>query len=84
MPTYDYVCEANGRRIEVSHKMDVKVSSRGELCRLAKIEPDDTPSNAPVRKLISGAAVVGVSALKNPEPPPSCGNGGCSGGMCGL
>jgi len=84
MPTYDYVCEANGRRIEVSHKMNDSIESWGELCQRAKIEPGDTPTNAPVRRLISGAAVVGASTLKNPEPPPSCGGGGCSGGMCGL
>jgi len=84
MPTYDYFCEANGQRVEVSHKMSESISSWGELCERAAIEPGNTPSDAPVRKLISGGAVIGAAALKNPGPPPSCGSGGCGGGMCGL
>jgi len=84
MPTYDYFCEANGQRVEVSHKMSESISSWGDLCQRAHIEPGETPADTPVRKLISGGAVVGASALKNPEPAPSCGGGGCGGGFCGL
>lgn len=84
MPTYDYLCEANGQRVEVSHRMSESISTWGELCQRANIEPGETPTGAPVRKLISGAAVIGASALKNPEPSPSCGGGGCGGGLCGL
>jgi hypothetical protein len=82
MPTYDYVCEANGRRVEVSHKMSEVIRSWGELCELARIEPGDTPREAAVKKLISGGAIIASSALSNPEP--SCGTGGCAGGFCGL
>jgi predicted nucleic acid-binding Zn ribbon protein len=35
MPTYDYHCPANGRVIEVSHKISDQVASWGELCRRA-------------------------------------------------
>ncbi|MET0090680.1 MAG: zinc ribbon domain-containing protein [Candidatus Thiodiazotropha sp.] len=83
MPTYDYLCESNGVRLEVMHKMDKTVETWGELCRLAGSEPGDTPEDAPVRKLITAAAVVNSSSLSNPEP--SCASGGCcSGGVCGL
>lgn len=84
MPTYDYFCEANGQRVEVSHKMSESIGTWGELCQRANIAPGETPADTPVRKLISGGAVIGASALKNPEPPPSCGGGGCGGGGCGL
>jgi len=29
MPTYEYQCEANGRVVEVSHKMTEKVKTLG-------------------------------------------------------
>ena len=83
MPTYDYLCESNGVRLEVSHKMDRVVTTWSELCQLAGIDPGDTLADAPVKKLITAAAVVNSSALTNPEP--TCPKGGCcSGGSCGL
>jgi predicted nucleic acid-binding Zn ribbon protein len=83
MPTYDYLCESNGVRLEVKHKMEQALSTWGELCQLAGISPGDTPQDAPVKKLITAAAVVNSRALSNPEP--ACGNGGCCpGGTCGL
>jgi predicted nucleic acid-binding Zn ribbon protein len=83
MPTYDYFCETNGIRLEVSHKMDQTLATWGDLCRCAQRDPGDTPPDAPVKKLITGAAVVKRSALSNPEPP--CASGGCCpGGACGL
>ncbi len=82
MPTYDYFCDTNGQKIEVSHKMSESINSWGELCERAHIESGDTPADAPVRKLISGGAVIGASSLKNPEP--ACSTGGCSSGFCGL
>jgi predicted nucleic acid-binding Zn ribbon protein len=83
MPTYDYLCESNGARLEVKHKMAQTISTWGELCQLAGVEPGDTPLDAPVKKLITGAAVVDRKSLSNPEP--ACGAGGCcQGGVCGL
>ncbi len=81
MPTYDYLCEANGVQLEVRHAMQQQVSAWGELCELAGVDAGDTPRDAPVKKLITAAAVVNRSALSNPEP--ACG-GGCCGGTCGL
>jgi predicted nucleic acid-binding Zn ribbon protein len=83
MPTYDYLCESNGVRLEVRHKMDEAVATWGDLCRLAGIEPGDTSPQTPVKKLITAAALVDRSTLSNPEP--ACAGGGCcSGGVCGL
>ncbi|MCU7796143.1 MAG: zinc ribbon domain-containing protein [Candidatus Thiodiazotropha sp. (ex Semelilucina semeliformis)] len=81
MPTYDYYCEANGRKVEVSHKIDTTITTWEALANLAGIDPGDTPLETPVKKLISGAAVVNSKTLSNPEP--ACA-GGCSSGRCGL
>jgi predicted nucleic acid-binding Zn ribbon protein len=83
MPTYDYICESNGTHLEVRHKMDEQVSSWGDLCKIAGISPGETPIDAPVKKLITAAAVVKRGSLSNPEPV--CASGGCcAGGSCDL
>ena len=41
--------------------MSEQVESWGELCDRADIDPGDTPSETPVRKLISGGAVIGAA-----------------------
>ena len=83
MPTYDYYCENNGKTVEVSHRMSERMGSWGELCERAGIEPGDTPEDTPVRKLISGGAVISSGSLSNPEP--ACSTGACCpGGVCGL
>jgi hypothetical protein len=83
MPTYDYFCETNGRKIEVSHKMAELITTWEELAGRAGIDPGDTPPDAPVKKLITSAAVVSSSSLTNPEPPCAAG-GCCPGGSCGI
>jgi predicted nucleic acid-binding Zn ribbon protein len=83
MPTYDYYCEANGCKVEVSHKINDIITTWGELSEKAGIGAGDTPADEPVRKLITSAAVINSSALSNPEP--ACASGGCCpGGSCGL
>lgn len=82
MPTYDYLCETNGVQLEVRHGINQQLTNWGELCALAGIDAGETPPEAPVKKLITAAALVNRSALSNPEP--ACGGGGCSGGACGL
>ena len=37
MPSYDYLCEANGRVVEVKHRMSDKLSSWGQVCEKAGI-----------------------------------------------
>ena len=80
MPTYDYLCESNGVRLEVKHKIDETIGTWGELCRIAGIDAGDTPRETPVKKLITAAALVHRKALSNPEP--ACAS--CPGGACGL
>ena len=67
MPTYDYLCEANGRVVEVSHKMSDQVVNWGELCQRAGIARGKTPAGSPVQKLITGGAVISGVNLGSTE-----------------
>jgi len=58
MPTYDYLCPANGRVIEVSHKMAEQVTTWGELCRRAGLPLDGTSGKAKVERIITGGNVI--------------------------
>jgi len=86
MPTYDYHCPANGRVIEVSHKMAETVVTWGELCRRAGTPLDGTPGKAKVERLITGGNVLTGSLGSIYERPcdtgpcgsPACGGSGCS------
>lgn len=57
MPAYDYICEANGRTVEVTHTTNVTLQSWGEVCYVAQIPLGDTDPLAPVKKLISAPAI---------------------------
>ena len=52
MPSYDYRCAANGRVVEVRHRMSEKLTTWGEVCARAQIDVGDTATNAPVERLI--------------------------------
>jgi hypothetical protein len=82
MPTYDYRCEKNDRIVEVRHGMSHKISTWGELCELAGMDPGQTEEMTPVVRLANGGNVVNSSALKNNmpagcNPDACCGGGGC-------
>ncbi len=81
MPTYDYACEANGRIVEVQHRMNETINNWGELCDRAGIDPSDTAKDAAVKKLATGGQVVRSSSLG--DSAPSCASSGC-GRTCGL
>ncbi len=84
MPSYDYHCEANGRVVEVKHGMNETLSTWGELCERAGIEPAGASVDSPVKRLISGGQFIRSSALSNPEAP-ACNTGSCCpSGVCGL
>lgn len=83
MPTYDYRCEANGRVVEVNHRMSEEIRNWGELCSKADIEPGETPSASPVKRLATGGNVITGGIRSDPIPPCAAG-GGCPGGGCGL
>ena len=83
MPSYDYYCEANGRTVEVSHPMSENMDTWGDLCARAGLDTGDTPASTPVKRLITGGAVIGSRSSASAEPP--CASGSCcSGGMCGF
>ena len=50
MPSYDYLCESNGRIVEVSHKMTERLATWGDLCARAGLDRGDTPANSPVTR----------------------------------
>lgn len=82
MPTYDYLCEANERIVEVRHGMNDSIATWGELCERTGVDAGDTPVDSPVKKLATGGNVVKSSRGSGNLPP--CASGGCGGGMCGL
>lgn len=83
MPTYDYFCETNGRKVEVSHKMSENLTTWSELCEQAHIALGDTPADVPVKRLATGGNIINSSSRS--EPAPACATGSCCpGGMCGL
>lgn len=89
MPTYDYQCPANGRVVEVSHKMAERVATWGELCQRAGIAQGGTPRHAKVVRLITGGNVVHAGSLGSKQERP-CDSSpcatptSCGGGMCGF
>ncbi|MBD2183759.1 zinc ribbon domain-containing protein [Planktothrix sp. FACHB-1355] len=53
MPTYDYFCASNNQKVEVRHSIHEKLTTWGELCKLAQCDPGETPLDTPVQRLIS-------------------------------
>ena len=82
MPTYDYLCEANGRVLEVQHRMNDSIATWGELCACNGIDAGNTPADAPVKKLATGGNV--VTGAKD-SGGHTCSSGPCcGGGMCSF
>lgn len=84
MPTYDYRCPSNGQVVEVRHSMSERMSTWGELCALAEIDPGDTAVDAPVERLANGGQVVSRSSLGDKQPPCRTGAPCCGASACGL
>jgi len=86
MPTYDYRCDANGRVVEVNHRMSETIQTWGELCERAQLACGDTPESAPVSRMATGGNLISSRALgSGMAPAPACGAGGCCPtGVCGL
>ena len=82
MPTYDYKCDVNEMVIEVKHPMADEITTWGELCHLANIDPGDTPLDSRVHKLANGGQIVKSGRLGEKTPPcsqgPCCGGGACN------
>ena len=58
MAFYSYFCQKNGKTIEVWHAMNKRLKTWEDVCQCAKIKIGDTPSQAPVVRLIGGAPAV--------------------------
>ncbi len=88
MPSYDYLCPANGRIVEVDHKMADRVTTWAELCRRAGLPLGGTPGEASVTRLITGGHVVHAGSLGSQRERPCdsgpCGAPACGSGMCAL
>lgn len=75
MPLYDYHCDGCGHRFERNHGMS---EPQVKVCPACGEEK--------VRKLFTTGGILGGSGggMGDFTPPPSCGTGGCGGGMCGM
>lgn len=62
MPCYEYRCRSNGRTLEVRHGMSEHVETWGELALKAGADVGDTPSDAPVERLMSVPAPPAASS----------------------
>lgn len=68
MPRYDYHCPSSGRVVEVRHGVDERLSTWGEVCARAGVDPGATAPDAPVERVIHAPALSfpkGDAALKN-------------------
>jgi len=82
MPTYEYLCEANGRVVEVQHKMAETLSTWGDLCGRLGMSPGKTDPKTRVKKLISASFVSTGSPPETACDAPACVSGGCASGLC--
>jgi len=76
MPYYEYRCPANGRTVEVRHRMDERLTTWGELARQAGADPGETPVDAAVERLIS--APVPLAGSGGGEPVAQGCGAGCA------
>jgi len=83
MPTYDYLCSANGRVVEVEHPMAERITTWAQLCERAGIERGDTPPRTKVERLATGGNVVHAGALGSRQERP-CDSGPCAAPSCGT
>ena len=80
MPSYDYYCEANQQTLEVRHGINDHLSTWGELCAKANIDPGATSTDNPVRRLITGGGVLSGArreTLATTAPTSCCARGNC-------
>lgn len=74
MPHYEYHCASNGRTLEVRHGMGERLETWGELVGRTGVDAGDTPTDAPVERLMS--APVPVTTAGGGEAPfQGCGAG---------
>lgn len=67
MPVYEYYCPANDQSIELVHSMTERLSTWGEVCRMANHPCDPALASSPVERLLFAPGVcapAGNSKLK--------------------
>ncbi len=69
MPTFDFHCPANGQTVEVMLKLHETLSTWGELCARKALPLGDTPADAPIEKLFTGAVVMDKSKMGSGVAP---------------
>lgn len=84
MPTYEYHCPANGKTVEVWHRMNHAVASWGELCELAAIDPGETQLSSPVNRLISGGQLLRSQSEGRSQSAPESSADCCIPSTCGC
>lgn len=65
MPQYRYRCPANGRTVDVVHRMVETLTTWGEVCARAGLEPGPTAAESPVHRILFAPHLSGSS-----EPSP--------------
>lgn len=65
MPLYEYHCKANDLIVEVSHPMDSKLKTWGELCFAAQIPLEDTDPMEEVTRIFTRAPGVAVATFNS-------------------
>ena len=78
MPTYEYYCESNDQTVEVLHGMNESLTTWGEVCGCAGIDPYPTSEDAVVQKKLSATSLLPKKVAANVG-----GVGGVGGGCCG-
>jgi predicted nucleic acid-binding Zn ribbon protein len=73
MPYYEYHCGSNGRTLEVRHRMNERLTTWGEVVERAGAEKGDTPTEAPVERLMS--APVPLTGTSSDSGFEGCGSG---------
>lgn len=69
MPSFDFLCPANGQTIEVMLKMHETLATWGELCARKGIPVGDTPADAPIEKVFNSAVVMDKKRMGSGSAP---------------
>lgn len=65
MPVYEYHCKENGYTVEVTHPMDKKLETWGELCFVAQIPLQETDPLAEISRVFTSPPGVAVSTFNS-------------------
>jgi hypothetical protein len=69
MPSFDFLCPANGQTIEVMLKMHEEISTWGELCARKDMPLGDTPADSPIEKVFKSAVVMDKKRMGSGAAP---------------